>query len=86
MVNNRGKKFDQKMKPFLVYEYLMRNSDENNIVKAERAEVFLDLGSLPLRARQIKIIRGKRLSAIGNSHPGIRLWRRFFRLAAYKRA
>ena len=41
MANNRGKKFDQKMKPFLVYQYLIHNSDENNVVKAERAEVFL---------------------------------------------
>ena len=33
MSSNKGKKFDQKMKPFLVYEYLMRNSDENNVAK-----------------------------------------------------
>ena len=28
-----GIRHDQKMKPFLVYEYLMRNSDENNVAK-----------------------------------------------------
>lgn len=32
---NSGKKFDQKMKPFLVYEYLMRTSDANHIVTAK---------------------------------------------------
>lgn len=35
MADNRGKKTDQKMKPYLVYEYLMRHSDENNVVKTE---------------------------------------------------
>ena len=35
MADNRGKKTDQKMKPYLVYEYLMRYSDENNVVKTE---------------------------------------------------
>ena len=35
MADNRGKKTDQKMKPYLVYEYLMRNSDENTVVKTE---------------------------------------------------
>ena len=35
MANNRGKKTDQKMKPYLVYEYLMRHSDENNVAKTE---------------------------------------------------
>ena len=27
-----GKQFDQKMKPYLVYQYLMKHSDENNVV------------------------------------------------------
>ena len=35
MADNRGKKTDQKMKPYLVYEYLMRHSDENNVAKTE---------------------------------------------------
>ena len=37
MANNKGKKTDQKMKPYLVYEYLMRHSDEfaETIEKAE---------------------------------------------------
>ena len=32
---NSGRKYDQKMKPFLVYHYLMQNSDENNVAKTE---------------------------------------------------
>lgn len=33
---NSGRKSDQKMKPFLVYHYLMRHSDENNVVKTDK--------------------------------------------------
>ena len=33
---NSGRRYEQKMKPFLVYHYLMRNSDENNVVKTEK--------------------------------------------------
>ena len=41
MANNKGKKTDQKMKPYLVYEYLMRHSDEfaETIEKAEAVTV-----------------------------------------------
>ena len=35
MADNRGKNTDQKMKPYLVYDYFMRNSDENTVVKTE---------------------------------------------------
>ena len=30
----QGKQSDQKMKPYLVYEYLMRYSDANHVVSA----------------------------------------------------
>ncbi len=33
--SQQGRQFSQKMKPYLVYEYLMRHSDENNVVKTE---------------------------------------------------
>lgn len=42
---NSGKKFDQKMKPYLVYRYLLEESDENNIVGgADIAEYIKKLG------------------------------------------
>ena len=39
MTYNSGRKYDQKMKPFLVYQYLMRYSDENNVVKTDHEGV-----------------------------------------------
>ena len=27
-----GKKYNQKMKPYLIYQYLLRESDSNNVV------------------------------------------------------
>lgn len=32
---NCGRKYDQKMKPFLVYQYLLKNTDENNFKTAD---------------------------------------------------
>ena len=43
MANNQGKKTDQKMKPYLVYEYLMRHSDENNVAKPKTLSTISDL-------------------------------------------
>ena len=31
----------RKMKPFLIYQYLMKHSDENNVVKRKELEDFL---------------------------------------------
>lgn len=31
----KGRKPDQKMKPFLVYQYLLKNTDENHFVTAD---------------------------------------------------
>ena len=33
--STRGKKNNQKMKPFLVYQYLMRHTDENHVIRAD---------------------------------------------------
>lgn len=55
--SNSGRKSDQKMKPYLVYEYLMRNTDENHVatgteiaehlqecgIKAERRSIYKDI-------------------------------------------
>ncbi len=30
---NGGRKYDQKMKPFLIYDYLMRESDKEHLKK-----------------------------------------------------
>ena len=38
---NSGRKFDHKMKPFLVYQYLMRETDEKHCVKAKDIIEFL---------------------------------------------
>ena len=41
VMNNHGKKTDQKMKPYLVYEYLMRYSDINRVVSAKELKAYL---------------------------------------------
>ena len=33
--SGKGRKYDQKMKPFLVYQYLMRETDEEHFANAE---------------------------------------------------
>ena len=42
MTTNKGKKTDQKMKPYLVYEYLMRYSDANHVLSRKGLKVYLD--------------------------------------------
>ena len=37
----QGKQSDQKMKPYLVYEYLMRYSDANHVVSANELVGYL---------------------------------------------
>ena len=37
----RGRKYDQKMKPFLVYQYLMQNTDENHVETGDAIAKFL---------------------------------------------
>ena len=38
---NSGRKYDQKMKPFLVYQFLMRETDENNFATASDIAEYL---------------------------------------------
>lgn len=43
--NTKGRKSNQRMKPFLVYQYLLRESDENNVAKTSKIVEYLhDLG------------------------------------------
>ena len=53
MGESRGRKYDQKMKPFLVYQYLMRNSDENNVVKTEDILDYLHSCEISAERRSI---------------------------------
>ncbi len=39
--SGKGRKEHQKMKPYLVYQYLLRNSDENHVVTAPRIVGYL---------------------------------------------
>ena len=63
--DNRGNKFHQKMKPYLVLQYLLRNTDENHIatgegiadtlradykISAERRSIYRDIREINLAA------------------------------------
>lgn len=53
MTGNNGKKNDQKMKPFLVYEYLMRNSDASHTVSANEIVGYLQECGISAERRSI---------------------------------
>ena len=53
MTGNNGKKNDQKMKPFLVYEYLMRNSDASHTVSANEIVGYLQKCGISAERRSI---------------------------------
>ena len=53
VINNRGKKTDQKMKPYLVYEYLMRYSDANHVVSANELVGYLQECGISAERRSI---------------------------------
>lgn len=53
MSDTRGKKTDQKMKPYLVYEYLMRYSDANNVVSANQIVGYLQECGISAERRSI---------------------------------
>ena len=38
----RGKQYDQKLKPYLVFQYLMKNSDEEHVISASEIVAYLD--------------------------------------------
>ena len=48
-----GRKYDQKMKPFLIYQYLMRYSDENNVVKTTKIIEYLKTCEISAERRSI---------------------------------
>ena len=48
-----GKKTDQKMKPYLVYEYLMRYSDANHVVSAKELKAYLEEFGISAERRSI---------------------------------
>lgn len=50
---NRGKKYNQKLKPYLVLEYLRKYSDENNPKSATDIVDFLDDKGVPAERRSI---------------------------------
>ena len=53
MESTRGKKNDQKMKPYLVYQYLMRYSDENHVVSANDLVGYLQEHGITAERRSI---------------------------------
>lgn len=48
-----GRKSDQKMKPYLVYQYLLRNTDENHFVTAEELVGYLQSCGIDAERRSI---------------------------------
>ena len=48
-----GKKNDQKMKPYLVYEYLMRYSDANHVVSANELVGYLQECGISAERRSV---------------------------------
>lgn len=53
MKEGHGKKRDQKMKPYLVYEYLMRYSDANHVVSANELVGYLQECGISAERRSI---------------------------------
>lgn len=48
-----GKQFDQKMKPYLVYQYLMKHSDEDNVVPTSELVAYLQEIGISAERRSI---------------------------------
>ena len=53
MINEEKQKNDQKMKPYLVYEYLMRYSDANHVVSANELVGYLQECGISAERRSI---------------------------------
>ena len=53
MKEGHGKKNDQKMKPYLVYEYLMRYSDASHVVKASELVGYLQECGISAERRSV---------------------------------
>ncbi len=60
---NEGRKDNQKMKPYLVYQYLLHNSDENNTVTASDICAFLEEKGISAERRSVY----KDIAAINNA-------------------
>ena len=41
-METKGRKDNQKMKPYLVYQYLLKESDENNVITAPEICAYLE--------------------------------------------
>ena len=52
-IRGKGRRGDQKMKPYLVYDYLMRNSDENHVVSANEICGYLEEMGISAERRSI---------------------------------
>ena len=50
---NSGRKRDQKMKAYLVYDYLMRNTDANHVATGKQIEAYLQNCGIPAERRSI---------------------------------
>ncbi len=50
---NSGKKFDQKMKPYLVYRFLMEETDENNIIGGEDISTYINSLGISAERRSV---------------------------------
>ena len=48
-----GRKGDQKMKPYLVYDYLMRNTDANHVVSGEAIADYINSLGISAERRSI---------------------------------
>ena len=50
---NRGKKPNQKLKPYLVLQFLLRETDENNVKKADEIVAYLNEIGIDAERRSI---------------------------------
>ena len=63
MESGKGRKDNQKMKPYLVYQYLLRNSDENHMISAPKIVGYLQELGIYAERRSIY----KDIEAINNA-------------------
>ena len=53
MKETSGRRSNQKMKPYLVYQYLLKESDENNVVTAQEIVAYLQEKGIDAERRSI---------------------------------
>ena len=49
----RGKQYDQKLKPYLVFQYLMKYSDEEHVISASEIVAYLEDVGISAERRSI---------------------------------